>query len=268
MKAIVATFALAALIGCAGGDKSASGAADSLSRELELAQPDSGMPLTDVEGATPETVYVSKPTTTPPATAKPKPAAPAPAAPAPAAPAPKPAAKPAALASGETFTVTATDTVTSRVNKAGETMYAKVGQDITAADGRVVIPAGSTVAILLKEFKSAPTKGGKETIVLEPTSVAIAGTSYPVTGTVDKVIYSLKGRGITGGTAAKVGAGAAAGAVLGKVIGGNTGGAVIGGVVGGAAGAAVADETGDRDIVIAPGAAITIRLTGDFVAPK
>jgi hypothetical protein len=263
MKAIVATFALAALIGCAGGDKSASGAADSLSRELELAQPDSGMPLTDVEGATPETVYVSKPTTTPPATAKPKPAAPAPTA-----PAPKPAAKPAALATGETFTVTATDTVTSRVNKAGETMYAKVGQNITAADGRVVIPAGSTVAILLKEFKSAPTKGGKETIVLVPTSVAIAGTSYPVTGAVDKVIYSLKGRGITSGTAAKVGAGAAAGAVLGKVIGGNTGGAVIGGVVGGAAGAAVADETGDRDIVIAPGAAITIRLTGDFVAAK
>jgi hypothetical protein len=263
MKAIVATFALAALIGCAGGDKSASGAADSLSRELELAQPDSGMPLTDVEGATPETVYVSKPTPSAPATAKPKPAAPAPTA-----PAPKPAAKPAALASGETFTVTATDTVTSRVNKAGETMYAKVGQDITAADGRVVIPAGSTVAILLKEFKSAPTKGGKETVVLQPTSVSIAGTSYPVTGTVDKVTYTLKGRGVTAGTAAKVGAGAAAGALLGKAIGGNTGGAVIGGVVGGAAGAAVADETGDRDVVIAPGAPITIRLTGDFVAAK
>lgn len=262
MKAFVATFALAALIGCAGGDKSASGAADSMSRELELAQPDSGMPLTDVPATKPETVFVSKPAPTAPATAKPKPAAPAPA------PAPKPAAKPAALASGETFTVTATDTVTSRVNKPGETMYAKVGSDITSADGRVVIPAGSTVAILLKEFKSAPTKGGKETIVLQPTSVSIAGTTYPVTGTVDKVIYTLKGRGITGGTAAKVGAGAAAGALLGKAIGGNTGGAVIGGVVGAAGGAAVANETGDRDIVIAPGAPITIRLTGDFVAAK
>lgn len=264
MKAFVATLALAALIGCAGGDKSASGAADSLSRELELAQPDSGMPLTDVPATKPETVFVSKAAPTAPAAAKPKPAALAPTP----APAPKPAPKPASLASGETFTVTATDTVTSRVNKPGETMYAKVGQDITAADGRVVIPAGSTVAILLKEFKSAPTKGGKETIVLQPTSVSIAGSTYPVTGTVDKVIYTLKGRGVTGGTAAKVGVGAAAGAVLGKVIGGNTGGAVIGGVVGGAAGAAVANETGDQDIVIAPGAPITIRLTGDFVAVK
>ncbi len=263
MKELVATVALAALIGCAGGDKSASGAADSLSRELELAQPDSGMPLTDVPATKPETVFVSKPTPSTPATAKPKPAAPAPTA-----PAPKPAAKPAALASGETFTVTARDTVTSRVAKAGETMYARVGQDITAADGRVVIPAGSTVAILLKEFKSAPTKGGKETIVLQPTSVSIAGTDYPVTGTVDKVTYTLKGRGVTAGTAAKVGAGAAAGALIGKAIGGNTGGAVIGGVVGAAGGAAVANETGDRDIVIAPGAPITIRLTGDFVAAK
>jgi hypothetical protein len=157
--------------------------------------------------------------------------------------------------------VTATDTVTSRVNKAGETMYAKVGQDITAADGRVVIPAGSTVAILLKEFKSAPTKGGKEMLVLEPTSVSIAGTSYPVTGTVDKVTYTLKGRGVTAGRG-KVRAGAAAGACSARRSAGIPGGAVIWWCGGRRRGAAVAERDRDQDIVIAPGAPITIRLTG------
>ncbi len=82
----------------------------------------------------------------------------------------------------------------------------------------------------------------------------------------DHLDYTLKGRGITGGTVAKVGAGAAAGALLGQAIGKNTTGTVVGGVAGAAAGAAVANETGDQDITILPGAAVTMTLSEAFTA--
>jgi hypothetical protein len=145
-------------------------------------------------------------------------------------------------------------------------MQAKVGADVMSADGRLVIPAGSTVNIRLDQFKSAPTKGGKETFSASLVSVIIDGTSYPISGTVDHLDYTLKGRGITAGTAGKVAGGAAAGAVLGKVIGGNSKGAVIGGVVGAAGGAAVANETGDQDITVLPGAQVAMTVTEAFVA--
>ena len=70
-----------------------------------------------------------------------------------------------------------------------------------------------------------------------------------------------KGRGVTSGDAAKVGAGAVAGAVLGRVLGGNRKGTIIGGIVGGAAGAAAANATKDSDIILPAGAHIIIRLT-------
>ncbi len=73
-----------------------------------------------------------------------------------------------------------------------------------------------------------------------------------------------KGRGVTSGDAAKVGAGAVAGAVLGRVLGGNKKGTIIGGIVGGAAGAAVAHQTKDSDIVLPAGAHIIIRLTKEL----
>jgi outer membrane lipoprotein SlyB len=77
------------------------------------------------------------------------------------------------------------------------------------------------------------------------------------------VEHTLKGQGVTAGAAARVGGGAAAGAILGKVIGGKTG-AIVGGVAGAAGGAVAANQTADRDVVVAPGAKVTFTLTSDF----
>jgi hypothetical protein len=173
-------------------------------------------------------------------------------------------APPPQLAVGTSFAATVNDTVSSRTTKSGAMMQAKVGADVTDADGRVVIPAGSTVNIKLDQFKSSPTKGGKETFSASLVSVIIDGTSYPIAGTVDHLDYTLKGRGITGGTAAKVGAGAAAGAIIGKAVGKNTTGAIVGGVMGAAGGAAVANETGDQDITVLPGAQVTMTVSAPF----
>lgn len=254
MRHVLATLCVLSLAACGGGDKPAAAVADSLSRDLQLAQQDSTNPMADT-AATPAAAGAPAPApvtpTTTPVAPKPKP------------PAPKPAPS---LAVGATFSATVPDTVSSRTTKSGAMMRAKVGADVKGADGRVVIPAGSTVNIRLDQFKSSPTKGGKETFSASLVSVIINGTSYPIAGKVDHLDYTLKGRGITGGTAAKVGAGAAAGAILGGVIGGNSKGAIIGGVAGAAGGAAVANETGDQDITVLPGANVTMTVTETFVA--
>lgn len=257
MRTVLAAFCVLTIAACGGGDKSDAAIADSLSRDLQLAQQDSTNPMADTAATPASTPAPATGTATAP---KPKPAATKPA-PRPVAPAPAPE-----LAAGTTFSATVPDTVSSRTTQSGAMMQAKVGADVMSADGRLVIPAGSTVNIRLDQFKSAPTKGGKETFSASLVSVIINGTSYPISGKVDHLDYTLKGRGITAGTAGKVGAGAAAGAVLGKVIGGNSKGAVIGGVVGAAGGAAVANETGDQDITVLPGAQVSMTVTEAFAA--
>jgi len=257
MRHALAALCVLSLAACAGGDKPSAAVADSLSRDLQLAQQDSTNPMADTAATPAATPAAAAPAPTPVAPT------PKPAAPKPKPPAPKPAPS---LAAGATFSATVPDTVSSRTTKSGAMMQAKVGADVKGADGRVVIPAGSTVNIRLDQFKSSPTKGGKETFAASLVSVIINGTSYPIAGTVDHLDYTLKGRGITGGTAAKVGAGAAAGAILGGLIGGNSKGAVIGGVAGAAGGAVVADQTGDQDITVLPGAAVTMTVTEVFTA--
>ncbi len=257
MRTVLTAICVLGLAACGGGDKSSAAIADSLSRDLQLAQQDSTLPMADT-AATPAPAAVTA--ATPKAAAKPTPK-PTAATPKPAAPAPAPA-----LAAGTTFSASVPDTVSSRTTKSGAMMQAKVGTSVKDAEGRVVIPAGSTVNIRLDQFVSAPKKGGKETFSASLVSVIIDGTSYPISGTVDHLDYTLKGRGITGGTVAKVGAGAAAGAILGKAIGGNATGAVVGGVAGAAGGAAVANETGDQDITVLPGATVTMTVTDVFTA--
>jgi outer membrane lipoprotein SlyB len=75
---------------------------------------------------------------------------------------------------------------------------------------------------------------------------------------------TMQGRGITAGTAAKVGAGAVVGGVAGRVIGGNATGTVVGAVAGAAAGGVVAHETRTLDIVLPDGAPIRAVFTSRF----
>lgn len=255
---LLLVLAAAGLAACGGGDRSDQALADSLSRDLQLVPAESTAALNDQPAETPATTPV-------PAATTPRPSAPRPSAPAPSQPAPsRPAAAPS-LAAGTSFTATALDSISSRYNKVGQTMTVEVASDVRNSAGKVVIPAGSVVtlriaAIAPSENKSDPTG----TLSLVPVSVAIGGTSHDVTGRVTSVESTLKGRGVTAGDAAKVGAGAAAGGVVGQVIGKKTAPTVIGAVVGAAAGAAIASQSADRDVVVAPGAKVVIVLTETF----
>lgn len=244
--AIIATIAAFGLSACQKGQDQAQ--ADSTARDLTLAPTESTTAMRDV----PDRQTNPPPSVRPPAARPPAPP------PAPVRPATR------TLSSGARFDVAATDTISSRTAKIGDTFSARVVEDVKNAAGQVVIPAGSTINGKITEVKPAPNPRTPGTLTLDVTSVTVGGNTYPIDANVDSVETIHKGRGVTTGDAAKVGAGAAAGAILGRVIGGNSKGTVIGGVVGGIAGAGVATTTKDSDIVLPAGAHIIVRLTKDL----
>jgi hypothetical protein len=243
----IAGAALAGLVwlvvACA-GDQQSSQSADSTARNLTLAPAESSAALRDV----PVTQPAPPPRSAPPAA---RPAVP-----------PKPPAPTTfTLASGTHFDMAAADTISSRTAKSGDPFTARVVEDVKNAAGQVVIPAGSVVHGTIAEVKSAPNPNTPGTLTLAVSSVSVRGTSYPLEASIDSLETTHKGRGVTTGDAAKVGAGAVAGAIIGRVVGGNKKGTIIGGVVGGAVGAGVAATSKDSDIVLPAGAHILVTLS-------
>ncbi len=249
----LATLSLVALAACSGGSTSNMATADSLSRDLNRPDAQASNALNDRPSA-PAAPVAPAPAPKP----RPKPRPKAPAAPSP---------SPRMLAAGTLIPAEMTDSINSRHDKAGKTVTARVSSDVTDRAGRVVIPAGSLVKLTVTALAPAENKSSKDgKLAFEATSVHVNGRIYALDAEVDPVEHVLKGRGVTGGDVAKVGAGTAIGAIGGRLIGGNTKGAVIGGLVGAGAGTAVAVQTADRDVVVRPGAAVRITLRGTLVA--
>lgn len=259
-KSLTAVLALAMLAGCGKKDQQ-DASADSLARDLQLAPAESSTALNDRPASTPPAEQPSSP-----ATSTPKPAAPKPKPTTPSQPTPRAVS----LDSGVVVAATAVDSLHSRHNKAGETFTATVSEDVKDANGRVVIPAGSTVTFNVAVLEPAPNKSAKDgKIRLDATSISIDGTSHTINGSARTatVEHDLVGQGVTAGGAARVGAGAAGGAIAGKVIGGKTG-AIIGGIAGAAGGAVLASKTADRDVVVRPGMKVEFTLASTFTVMR
>ncbi len=260
---IIALLGVASLAACGGRDQTQL-AADSTARDIQLPPADTSVPINDQPATPAPAPEASRPP------ARRAPSTPDRSTPPAAAPAPAPASAPAparaSLAAGTTMEASASQEITSRRNKAGETFTATLVEAVTSNDGKVVIPAGSEVTFSIVQIAPAKNKSAKDgTLVLEATSVTINGQSRPIDAEVTYIEHTLKGRGVGTSEAAKVGGGAAAGAIIGKVIGGGTG-AAVGAVTGAAAGAAVAVETADRDVVIPVGGKIRLSLRSAFSA--
>lgn len=248
----VASLATALLVACAKGEQT-SQSTDATARNLTLAPTESTAAVRDVPA---------------PTTARAR-AAPE-RAPTPQRPAPKPAPAPPAfltLAAGTHVPLAAHDTITTRGANAGDPFSATVNRDVKDAAGRVVLPAGATVAGTIAAAEAAhPNSTG--ILQLNVTSVTVRDVSYPIEAAVVAMDTVRKGRGVTAGDAEKVGGGAVAGAIVGRLLGKDSKGTLIGGAVGAAAGAAVARETRSIDVVIPKGATITIALTKPLVVKR
>lgn len=159
------------------------------------------------------------------------------------------------------------DSITSRRDTVGSMVAAHVMENVTGPDGRTLIAAGTPVRFTVTQLSPAKSKGSQGRLALRADGIALNGQLRPVKADVRPIPRELKGRGVTGSDAAKVGVGAAGGAVLGRVVGGNTRGAVIGGVAGAAAGAVVASQTATRDVVVKAKTPVVIVLTQPLTAP-
>jgi len=243
--AITASIVVFGLSACQKGQDQ-SQASDSTARNLTLAPAESTAAMRDMPEHPPAAHQTNPPPATRPPAARP--------------PAPPPAPRMSHLGVGTKIDVASNDTLSSRTAKVGDAFTAHVVEDVRDVSGKVVIPAGSLVNARITEVKPAPNPSTPGTLTVSVTSVTVRGTSYPIDAAVDSIETIHKGRGVTTGDAAKVGAGAAAGAILGRVLGGNKKGTIVGGIVGGAVGAGVAASTKDSDIVLPRGAHIIIEL--------
>jgi hypothetical protein len=162
---------------------------------------------------------------------------------------------------GSAITATMNDTISSRKNKVGDVVTAKVASDVKDAQGRVVVPAGSTISFKITALHESENKSDNTgTLTLATQDISVNGKTYALDASIDSVARELVGRKTNAGDIAKVGAGTAIGAVVGRVIGGSTKGAIIGGVLGGAVGAQRAVETKDRDVVVPAGSSVHLTL--------
>lgn len=259
-RTMIAALTLAAVAACGRGNGGDTAAADSLSRDLQLAPVDTTAPLNDRPTASAPAPAAKTPTrpsrpAVPPSTTSPSPSAAAPSTP----------AASRSLSTGATISASTTAEISSVKNKVGDTVTATVANDVKDNAGRVVIPAGSDVTLKVTAIKVSENKSDKTgTLTLQPTSVTVNGTSYPISARIDSIGTHLQGRKTNAGDIAKPAAGAAVGAVVGRVLGGSTKGAIIGGVLGGAVGAQRAVETKDRDVVLPEGTTVILVLEQPF----
>jgi len=175
---------------------------------------------------------------------------------------PAPAAR--VVAAGTVIPVSLEDSINSRHDTWGKQLTGKVMQNITGPGGEVLVRAGSPLRLTVSRLR-AGRGNGKGELEIQADSIVVQGHLRKLEAKVESVPYELKGRGVTGEEAAKVGVGAAGGAVVGGVITGKTKGAVIGGAVGAAAGAAVASQTAAKDVVVAARTPVRVVLTAPLV---
>lgn len=263
-RRLLAVFGLALAAACADGDRDDAATADSLGRDLQLAEADSSVTLNDPPATTTTpTTTTPAPSTSRPSTSRPS-TSPAPSTSRPSTSTP---AAPAArtLPAGTEVRATVGTEISSKTHKQGQTVAARVANDVRDAQGRVVIPAGSTVNLTITSIRESENKSDNTgTLTLAASSVEINGTTHDLSGNVTGLATELRDRATDVGDVAKVGGGAAAGAVVGRVLGGGTKGAVIGGVIGGAVGAQRANETQDRDVILPAGSTVVVTIDNTF----
>jgi hypothetical protein len=115
-------------------------------------------------------------------------------------------------------------------NKEGETFSASLDAPLTS-NGRVVVPVGAPVTVLLAAAKGAGRIKGQSSLELRAVNLGINGQAVPI----NTAAYSAAGKARGKQSAVRTGIGAAAGALIGGLAGGGKG-AAIGSVAGGGAG--------------------------------
>ena len=139
------------------------------------------------------------------------------------------------LPAGTEVNVMTNDNIDSANANVGQTFSADVAENVTGANGQVLIPKGSEADLVLRSVKSQGTVTGNSELVLDLQSLKVNGRRYTVS-TEDVTQHNNQGIGANKRTAEMVGGGAVLGTLIGAIAGGGKG-AAIGAATGAAAGA-------------------------------
>jgi hypothetical protein len=216
-------------------------------REAELASRQAA--LAEAEAARKKPAAATKPPAPKPVVNNPPPKA------TPASPPPAAAAPPLVVPAGTQIPLALAAELSSKSAKVGDTIRANVTTDIRV-DGRLAIPAGTTIAGQVTDVVSGSDKiGGVPKLGLRFERLEMpGGRDIPVSGDITQ-----SGKSDTARDTAKIVGGAAAGAILGHQVKGGDKGKVIGGLLGGAIGAVAAQKTG-TEVKLEAGTPLTISL--------
>lgn len=137
----------------------------------------------------------------------------------------------------------------------GKTYSAEIATDVVGSDGKILLPKGSPVELVLMETRTSHGVKGSS-VQLGLRSVTVNGSTYQV---VSEEVSKNSGLGANRGTAEKVGGGAALGTLIGAAAGGGKG-AVFGGLAGAAAGALAQVLTQGKELRIPAESVLSFQL--------
>ena len=146
--------------------------------------------------------------------------------------------------------------VSSETSRVEERVNAHLARAIVV-NGATVVPEGSSVGGVVTDAKRSGKVKGRAHVAVRFDSLTPSGSNdrYAIhTSSVGRTAEGTKGK-----DALEIGAPAAGGALIGALVGGKKG-ALVGGAVGGGAGTAVVLSTRGKEVKLAKGAALTLRL--------
>jgi hypothetical protein len=202
-------------------------------------------------------------TSAPPAAGTPKPSPSAPvvsAVPQPPSPVAPPAPLEVSIPAGTSLAVRVDQRISVKTSHAGDTFTGEIVEPITASDGNLLVPKGSTVRGVIDAAHRRGRFKGASLLQLRLTAISVDGIDYPVR--TSDLAQHKKGKGKR--TAAFIGGGSGLGMLIGGLAGGGTG-LLIGGLAGGGAGTAAAGFTGNRDLDIPAESIVHFKLANDLV---
>ena len=156
-----------------------------------------------------------------------------------------------AIPVGTELDVRLEDPLSSKTN-GGRIASAPRRRSICSMGDRVLIPAGSEVRGIISSVDKAGRVDRKAQLTLAFDQITIDGRDYPIHGT---VIDAIEGEGMKGDIG-KIGTAAGVGAIIGGILGGVKG-AIAGILIGGGG---IAAATPGKDVELAPGTILRVRL--------
>jgi hypothetical protein len=166
------------------------------------------------------------------------------------------------IPAGEHVTVRMIDSIDSSRNVAGQQFKASLVSPLTSR-GRVVVPAGATIIVVLARESDAGRIKGRSELEVRLSKLEYQGRSYRLMSS----LYEEQGKARGRQTAQRTGVGAVAGAVIGAIAGGGKG-AAIGSAVGGGGAAGYQLFTHGEKVKIPSETIITFRLTAPVMVDK